>query len=93
MYKRNGLDLLRFNVHKQRIETSQAVEIPLTIALKFYKAIKTVIAGGGCKGDSCADVTKLMDYQVKEITNKYIIVGCHKITLIEIENLVKILPA
>lgn len=78
----DGYDYLRFNPSKERIETSQRVEIPLTIGRQFYAVVLETIANGGCK--DCPQ--KLMElYEVLEINGQFIRVGCHKISLKEIK--------
>ena len=83
----NGLDYLRFNSDKNRIETSQAVEIPAQTALQFYQYILDTISKGGCIDCGCNH--KLMNYDVKEINSKFIVVGCHKVEMSEIKKAVK----
>lgn len=80
-------DFLRYNSTKERIETSQAVEIPLAIAHTFYKRMLTVISKGGCT--DCPD--KLMDYSVKQISKDGIIIGCHNISMKEIKRIADLL--
>jgi hypothetical protein len=80
-----GFDFLRYNNESKRIETSQDVKIPLEIALRFYSHIKTVLSNGGCK--NCDQ--SILHYDVKEINTKFMQIGCHKIQLSEVENLVK----
>lgn len=79
IYQRDGFDYLRFNKEKQRFETSQRVEIPLALGLKLYDKIKNGI-----------QFEKVLDYEVKEINKNFIQVGCHKITLKEINNIYKL---
>lgn len=84
----NYPDLLRYNAQKQRIETSQGVEVPVESAHKFYRQIKVVILRGGClTEDACAE--KILDYSVREITAEYIRVECHMIKMIEVEEMAK----
>lgn len=84
---RDGKDYLRINFNKERIQTSQAVEIPFKIAKDFYKEILSTIELGGCIDCN----KKLMDYTVNSINSKEIIVGCHTVTIREIKNVAKIL--
>lgn len=86
----SGYDYLRYNIDKQRVETTQAFEIPVKLAVSFYHAIIKTIANGGCKDSSCMEQTKLLNYDVKEITDKHIIVGCHKISIEEINNCMQV---
>ena len=81
-------DLLRYNKSKERIETSQGIEVPIEVARRFYNRIQTTLLTGGCV-DNCGD--KILDYTVKEITSDYLLVGCHKILQTEIENIAQYL--
>jgi hypothetical protein len=78
LYQRDGFDYLRFNKEKQRFETSQRIEIPLALGLKIYDKIKN-----GVQFD------KILDYSVTEINKTFIRVGCHKITIKEINTILK----
>lgn len=82
-------DLLRYNANKERIETSQGVEIPVEIAHKFYRYIQIVLAKGGCTSEECCNYKLLDVYRVTEITNEHIRVGCHKIKQTEVNNIAK----
>ena len=82
----DGFDYLRFNEAKQRIETTQRVEIPFEIGKQFHTVVMSTIEQGGCK--NCGQ--KLMDrYDVLEINGKFIRVGCHKISIKEIKSFTK----
>lgn len=86
LYCPDQLDYLRFNTEKNRVETSQKVEIPAAIAKAFYKEVLDTLAAGGCTDCN----TRLMDmYSVNEINDKFIRVGCHKIEIKEIKALTK----
>lgn len=78
LYFRNGFDYLRYNKEKQRFETSQQIEIPLALGLKLYEKIKNGV-----------QFEKVLDYSVKEINKTFIQVGCHKITIKEINTILK----
>jgi hypothetical protein len=78
LYQRDGFDYLRFNKEKQRFETSQRIEIPLALGLKIYDKIKNGI-----------QFEKVLDYSVTEINKTFIKVGCHKITIKEINQTIK----
>ncbi len=78
LYERDGFDYLRFNKEKQRFETSQRIEIPLALGLKLYDKIKNGI-----------QFEKVLDYSVTEINKNFIQVGCHKITIKEINQIIK----
>ncbi|MES2395874.1 MAG: hypothetical protein V4549_07720 [Bacteroidota bacterium] len=82
-----GIDYLRYNEKSKRIETTQGVQIPVGIAHKFYKHIKSVNKKGGCT--DCKG--KLMNYDVKQINSKFIEIGCHKIEIKEIEKIATLL--
>jgi hypothetical protein len=78
-------DYLRVN-SKDRIETSQRVEIPKEIARRTYKWILKTIESGGCNGD-CEH--KILDYFVKEVSKDIVRVGCHNIQMKEIKSMAK----
>jgi len=78
LFLRDGFDYLRYNKEKQRFETSQRVEIPLALGLKLYDKIKNGV-----------QFEKVLDYTVKEINKTFIQVGCHKITIKEINTIIK----
>ena len=88
LYIHDGNDYLRFNTDKLRIETSQGIEIPEKTAKTFYKAILRSLKHGGCNGN--CDL-KILNFDVKSIDKKQIVIGCHTITIKEIEGLVKLL--
>jgi hypothetical protein len=78
----DGFDYLRFNKLTERIETTQRIEIPLTVGRQFYSVVLDSISKGGCT--DCK--LRLMDrYEVLAINSKFIKVGCHKISLKEIK--------
>ena len=77
VYTRLEYDLLRYNPSNQRFQTSQGVEIPLAIGLGIYKRLTNNQA-----------VEKVLDFEVKEITKKYIQVGCHKVEMKEVAKVV-----
>jgi hypothetical protein len=77
-------DLMRYNAEKERIETSQGVQIPIELAHRFYRYIKIVLERGSCIGaENCQ--YQIAGYTVQEITHEHIKVGCHRITQAEIE--------
>jgi len=85
MYNRLKVDYLRYNKETDEIETSQAVKIKADICKRFYvNHVKTLKECKGC------DI-KLIDYKVKEINKKCIIIGCHTIELKEINKIAKLL--
>lgn len=78
LYQRDGFDYLRKD--SENFQTSQGVKIPIAIGLRFYNSIvnKTIKVGD-----------KFLDYTISEINNKLIKIGCHTITLKEINTIVK----
>jgi hypothetical protein len=81
----DGFDYLRVNKETQRVETSQGVEIPLAVAKRAFDWILNVIAvSGGCAGE-CG--YKILDFEVKEVTRKYVVIGCHKIAAKEVNRI------
>lgn len=77
-------ELLRYNAEKERIETSQGVQIPVELAHRFYRYIKVVLEKGSCIGTETCKY-EIAGYTVQEITPEHIRVGCHRITQSEIE--------
>ena len=77
MQNRDGYDYIR--VDDKRFTTSQGVEIPHSIGLKFYDLLK---AGKVVAGD------KLMEYTVGGITKSEVEIGCHRITFKEMKKAV-----
>jgi hypothetical protein len=75
IYGRIDFDYLR--VTDTDFETSQRVKIPVNIGLRLYKTIRTLKPGDA-----------FLSYQVKDITDTYIQIGCHKIAFKEIDNAV-----
>jgi hypothetical protein len=78
LYSRGEYDLLRYNKENKRFQTSQGVEIPLAIGLGIHKRLANSEA-----------VEKILEFEVKEITPKYIQVGCHKVERKEIDEIIK----
>lgn len=78
LYQRDGFDYLRKD--SENFQTSQGVKIPIAVGLRFYNSIvnKTIKVGD-----------KFLDYTISEINNKLIKIGCHTITLKEINSIVK----
>lgn len=75
IYGRIDFDYLR--VTDTDFETSQRVKIPVNIGLRLYKTIRTLKPGDA-----------FLSYQVKDITDTFIQIGCHKIAFKEIDNAV-----
>lgn len=87
MYSRYGaVDYLRFNAEKQRIQTSQGIEIPLAIAKDLFTYIMETVAKGGCT--EC-NKTVLDRYQVRSISDRDVKIGCHTILISEIKKVAK----
>jgi hypothetical protein len=85
VYSRIDRDFLRVNTEKNRIETSQRVEIPLEAARRLYSWIKQTAE---CL-DGCGQT--LLNYNVTELTRKYVKIGCHTIYRDEITRVAKFL--
>ena len=81
---------LRYNTVTERIETSQRVEIPVKLALLFYKAIKTALNTKELNTE-ILDNLKILDYKVKNLQKDFIEIGCHKIEMKEINKIAKTL--
>lgn len=67
LYVHDGSDYLRYNSENDRIETTQAVQIPNAIARTLYNLIKT---------NKLAIGDKVLDFRVDQI-GKTIKIGCH----------------
>ncbi|MES2727571.1 MAG: hypothetical protein V4643_10755 [Bacteroidota bacterium] len=65
LYTHSGFDFLRLN--NGRIETTQAVEIPLELGLRLYNKVKTGTLKVG---------EKVLNYEVQEV-GKVVKIGCH----------------
>ena len=79
---------LRYNKTTQRIETSQRIEIPVTLAKVFYRAIKTALNTKELNTE-ILDNLKILDYKVKNLQKEFIEIGCHKIEMKEINKIAK----
>jgi hypothetical protein len=77
-------DFLRYNRNSKRVETSKGIEVPVEIAKKSHQWIKKTVKAGGCVGD-CK--YKILDFTVNTVSNDLIKIGCHTITMQEIEAL------
>lgn len=67
LYVHDGSDYLRYNSENDRIETTQAVQIPNAIARTLYNLIKT---------DKLSVGDKVLDFKVDQVGN-IIKIGCH----------------
>lgn len=65
-------DYIRLSLDKTQIETNQEVKIPIEEAKSLYKAIVNNLNVIGYQIGS---------YYINDLTNKHLIVGCHKIVL------------
>lgn len=86
---RNRPDLLRYDPMKDRMQTSQGVEIPVEVSKKFYRYIQVILAKGGCNSEECCNYKLLDLYKVTEVTEERIKVGCHTIKMDEVHNMAK----
>jgi hypothetical protein len=77
MQNRDGYDYIR--VEDTRFVTSQGVDIPHSVGLKFYELLK---AGKVAVGDN------LMAYRVLGVTKNEVEIGCHRITFKEMKRAV-----
>jgi len=80
-YGRDGWDYLRFNNRTGNIETTQQVDITLDAGKAFYELVTDTIEKGGCTDCGMLFLDK---YPVLDINKVFIQVGCHKISLKEI---------
>lgn len=83
IYANLGHYLLRYNKETQNIETSGGVKMN---ALIFLKAYNRLINNELIKGQHVGDFT------YNGIENEIVSVGCHKIPMTEIKNVVSLLP-
>lgn len=83
IYANLGHYLLRYNKETQNIETSGGVKMN---ALIFLKAYNRLINNELIKGQHVGDFT------YNGIENEIVSVGCHKIPMTEIQNVVSLLP-
>jgi hypothetical protein len=78
MYKRIDFDYLRKD--SENFQTSQGVKIPINVGLRFYKSILN---------NTVKINDQFLNYTIKDINKKFIVIGCHKITFKEIEKVIK----
>ena len=67
LYTHNGYDFLRLNTSENRIETTQAVQIPFELGKKLWESIKDNKLTVG---------EKVMNFEVLEV-GKTVKIGCH----------------
>jgi hypothetical protein len=77
---RDGRDFLRYNADKKRIETSQGVQIPVTVGRRMFAWLIPLAANGGCVPCDY----KILDFQVSAVHSDRVEVGCHTVYLDEI---------
>lgn len=82
----DGFDYLRFRKVNQRIETTQRVEFSLAEGRQLYGLVLAAVEKGGYT--HCGE-TFLGKYHISEINNRFIRVGCHKVSLTEIKSFAK----
>ena len=78
---RDGRDFLRYNAEKKRIETSQGVQIPVTVGKRMFYWLMPIAANGGC---APCDY-KILDFQVSGVYSDRVEVGCHTVYLDEVQ--------
>jgi len=83
----DNLTFLRFNPTTENIETSQYIKVPLQTAKAFYYKIKEILKDGNFENGK-----KFMhQYNILAITKNHIQVGCHKIKMLDIEEIATLL--
>lgn len=80
---RNGRDYLRYNPDKKRIETSQGVQIPVTVGKRMFAWMMPLAANGGC---APCDY-KILDFQVSGVYADRVEVGCHVVYFDEVKQI------
>lgn len=70
------------------VETSKGVRIPVDIAKRYYDKYLSIVSRGGCvNAEQCK--FKMLDFEVTEMNQNYLIVGCHRIPRMEIDYIAK----
>lgn len=80
--RHGNFDYLRFNAKENRIETSQAVQIPYTAAKRFFETLQTCRKNQDFQPCIGAEI---IGFELKEMTAEFIRVGCHRIGFDEID--------
>lgn len=86
MIENEGKDanFVRLRVRGTALLTSKGISMPLAVAERFYRKYISVVAAGGCTEEStCA--YEMLGYQVKEMTEARLLIGCHDIPRSEID--------
>lgn len=81
-----NLSYLRWNQDSCIVETSKCIQLPEEIAYRFWCFIQNVLH----KDYNYSDY-KILDFEVKEISADYLIVGCHKIPMRQVKKIAEIL--
>jgi hypothetical protein len=77
---------LRYNEVTNQIETSKGVKVPARIAKRFWNYIQKTLPEG------CVNCNySILDFKVAEISPAQIVVGCHTISMEEINEIVRLL--
>lgn len=84
--RREEIDYLRIQRASKRIETSQGVLIPVEIGKRAYVWILAKMKSGGCNGE-CK--YKILDFEVSEVNEVSVKIGCHTILHTEIDRIAK----
>jgi hypothetical protein len=82
----DGLDYLRYNTETGQVETTQRVSFSLAEGQQLYRFVLAANAKGGCK--DCGE-SFLGRYSIQQVNRSFIRVGCHKVTLKEINAFAK----
>lgn len=78
----DDLDYLRLNIRTGQVETTQGIRFPLSAGHQLYKFIIITNTNGGCtnRGELFLD-----KYSIIDVNKDFIRIGCHKVTLKEIQ--------
>ncbi len=79
-----NLAFLRFARKGGEIETSKGIFVPIPVAKRFWLFVQRQLQSGDNLG-----VCKFMQYKVDEVSESRIIVGCHTISMSEVEYIAK----
>lgn len=86
MIENEGKDenFVRLRVRGTALLTSKGISMPLAVAERFYRKYMAVVASGGCTSESTCQY-EMLGYQVKEMTETRLLIGCHDIPRSEID--------